>query len=433
MAIGRNSVTEPLASTVPSPSPATSQNWSRTFGCHQYCKLNIFTLLLWNFLVGCAFTYIILVPVDNYLNLNLRKFTAHFTLGAYGVLGIVQILYPISGFLADVRYGRYKIIISSILIIWSGFFFLCLAGVIYAIRGTANSTIKSAELVMAVVGLIAFIIGFSGFRSNSIQFSLDQLLDASSEKISLFLHWFVWTESIGEMVVRLLDACLSRYLIAGFASIIFLTLSTIFVLLAYFTHNSFYREKISSNPYWNVWKVLRFAAKHDKPLHYRSAFTYSDDEKPPRIDFAKRIYGGPFETEVVENVKTFVRIVFMLLATTPVFLLDVPTSYLFTLFGLQFRKDISLCNYEWMLFESGNLSTITSVVAIPVYLLLLYPFIKKWVPKIITRLGIGIMLMVATVVSMCIIQAVANYTAFQNVSNYTLFQNDSTCFFLRQL
>ena len=51
------------------------------------------------------------------------------------------------------------------------------------------------------------------------------------------------------------------------------------------------------------------------------------------MDFAKRIYGGPFETEKVEDVKTFLRIVTILFAITPSCILDVPTSHLFQYFG----------------------------------------------------------------------------------------------------
>ncbi len=79
-----------------------------------------------------------------------------------------------------------------------------------------------------------------------------------------------------------------------------------------------------------------------------------------------------------------------------------------------------------MLFESGNLSSIISVLAIPLYLLLVYPYIKKWVPRIIVRLGIGIMLMVASTISMLILQAIANQYAFQNGLT------NSTCFFLSE-
>ena len=64
-----------------------------------------------------------------------------------------------------------------------------------------------------------------------------------------------------------------------------------------------------------------------------------------------------------------------------------------------------------MLFESGALSPIISVVAIPLYILLVYPHIKRWVPRIIYRMGIGMALKVASVITMFIIQVVANYTA----------------------
>ena len=51
------------------------------------------------------------------------------------------------------------------------------------------------------------------------------------------------------------------------------------------------------------------------------------------------------------------------------------------------------------------------MVAIPLYILLVYPHIKRWVPRIIYRMGIGIVLKVASVITMFIIQVVANSTA----------------------
>ncbi len=315
---------EPLASTA-SLQSATSRNYSRIKHCY---KPTVITMLLWNLLVGCVFTFLVLTPIDKRGN----GFGASFTLGGYILLGIMQMLYPIGGLAADLHYGRYRIIILSILLIWCGFLFLAITGIMYAV----STKSEIAGTVMALIALIIFVIGFSGFRSNSVQFSLDQLMDASSEEMSSFLHWFVWAEHVGGMTVRLMvisalcnDKGRDKFI--GFSSIAYLTFSTTLVFLVYFTRNSFYQERISSNPYRNVWKVLRFAAKHNKPLGHRSAFTYSDIVEPSRIDFAKRIYGGPFEMEIVEDVKTFVQIVSMLFAITPIFLLEVPTSYLFQL------------------------------------------------------------------------------------------------------
>ena len=52
--------------------------------------------------------------------------------------------------------------------------------------------------------------------------------------------------------------------------------------------------------------------KH-KVSEHRSAFTYWEEDIPPRIDLGKDKYGGPFTTEEVEDTKTFLRILPLLL------------------------------------------------------------------------------------------------------------------------
>ena len=151
----------------------------------------------------------------------------------------------------------------------------------------------------------------------------------------------------------------------------------------------FYVEPGHTNPYKTVFKVIKFAKKHKYPLQ-RSAFTYGDNYLPSRIDFAKQRYGGPFTTEQVENVKTFVRIVIVLLAVGPLFTIGVPASYfVFPIFGfhmLHHHKHLGkkYCTGEYLLLGSGNLMNILSMLV--VYPVFIWVTVGGFCKRIATRI-----------------------------------------------
>ena len=408
---------------ITSPSLPSSRNKMRAC-CPSFKFAAPMSILLWNFLVQMGYSGIVYgsaVMVFNSLINRDFGVVVNSLIGGYALIGLTFMLYPIGGLIADLRYGRYKVIKLSLINNWVGAIIASVLGVLLsAIVYSHALALKVANSVAATLLVALFGLGIGGFQSNAVQFGLDQLLDASSEELSLFLHWFVWTEHVGELIPRIATAASycrkidTEKIIINTSGLLYLALSTVCLILICCKRRWFNCENVVGNPYKNVYRVLKFTAKHGKPLGHRSALTYSDDIKPLRIDFAKQKYGGIFTTEVVEDVKTFLRILLMLLAITPMFYFEVSTSYLFPLYGLHLGKNMSVtdnCTYEWMLFESGNMSTVISVVAIPLYIILVYPHIKRWVPRIIYRMGIGMVLKVTTVITMFIIQVVANSTA----------------------
>ena len=380
-------------------------------------------ILLCTLLVAISYELVIFAPLFLTLKHTLEFMTViNIVLGAHSVIGLLQMMYPIGGLIADVHCGRYRIVTWSICSVWCGFILTSFGGISY-------TTIKSHKtalyflIVAGVMAMLSFVVGFSGFQANIVQFSLDQLLDDSSEDLSLFLHWLVWTNYIGKLLMWLLVTAhpCSKILknFEHFTLLVLMVMSTILVFLVCCKRRWFNCENVVANPYQNVYRVLKFTAKHGKPLGHRSALTYSDDIKPSKIDFAKQKYGGPFVTEVVEDVKTFLRILLMLLAITPMFYFEVSTSYFYPIYGLHLGKnDENTCTYEWMLFESGNLTNIISVAAIPLYILLVYPHIKRWVPRIIYRMGIGVVLKVLSVIFMLAVQVFANNHATSDAFKY---------------
>ena len=154
----------------------------------------------------------------------------------------------------------------------------------------------------------------------------------------------------------------------------------------------FYSEPGRHNPYIAVFKVLYFARKHKHPLQ-RSAFTYGDNHIPSRIDFAMERYGGPFTTEQVENVKTLLRILLLLLALGPVYVLQVPASfYFFPLFGLHtgynhslvFGTDDCSAHQTWIvLVEIGGLTALSATILLPLYIWCMFSVLRKKLPKIL--------------------------------------------------
>ena len=99
----------------------------------------------------------------------------------YLVFVLVYFLYPLAGFLADVYYGRYKIVTISLCLLLFGNGCFCVTSILIFTRVVTEPyyTLKNIPYYVITVGPgLFFMAGFSGYQANFVQLGLDQLLDA---------------------------------------------------------------------------------------------------------------------------------------------------------------------------------------------------------------------------------------------------------------
>ena len=370
-------------------------------------------ILFWSTIVGTAYTLAKDATVAIGIVLANDKINGHKLdnvlvniLIPYVCLALVMLLYPLSGFIADIWCGRYKSVIISMCILMFSFVGFAVGCSLTLIDQVHHITIHHPELlnvgkdfliIVVVLAFVLFIIGLSGFQANFIQLGLDQLHEAPSEYLGIFVHWAMWAGTFTAPFSRILFtayACTqSDGLLYGLYSLP-IVCSIGFSLLLVFScckHHWFYTEPGQDNPYKMVISVLRFAKKHSYPLQ-RSAFTFDDGEVASRIDFAKQRYGGPFLTKQVEDVKSFLRILVVLMALGPIYILEVPASnFVFPSFALHTGLGPAFedCTARWLILESGTLGELVPVFGLPIYIWLIYSFLRRCVPKILTRLFVG--------------------------------------------
>ena len=152
-----------------------------------------------------------------------------------------------------------------------------------------------------------------------------------------------------------------------------------------------------------MYKVIKFASEHKDPIRH-SAFTYCEDELPSRLDLGKEKYGGPFTTEEVENVKAFVGIVGVLLTIGPTFVADIALNEIVAppVNDVYFNNTTFIIDNQCAVssfYYNGIVTPLMIVVLIPVYLSLLRPFIHSYIPGMLKRIGIGLILLMLSVIS----------------------------------
>ena len=195
-----------------------------------------------------------------------------------------------------------------------------------------------------------------GYQANVIQLGLEQLFEAPSQYLSLFILYAVWAFELGSLpiiVVIPLFLCALHgpvnFVAIGVLVLLLLILFIFMItllIISWWKRHWFTLDAGLENPYKIVLKIINFARKYKYPLQH-SAFTHSDNYIPSRLDFAKERYGGPFTTELVENVKTFLRIVIVLFAIGPVFSLEVLGSYfIFPIFGFHMLQHNPAANWH---------------------------------------------------------------------------------------
>ena len=155
--------------------------------------------------------------------------------------------------------------------------------------------------------------GYGGFQANVIKFGIDQLTNTSSDEIVAYINWYSWSYVSSEIFQALVSECTSQQLEILTPFLLCLGVSVLICLL-FLCNSVLIKESATKNPFRLIYNVLKYASKSKHP-RLRSAFTYCEDEPPSRIDFGKSKYGGPFTTEQVEDVKTFLKLLGILIIT----------------------------------------------------------------------------------------------------------------------
>ena len=320
--------------------------------------------------------------------------------------GLAYLLYPVCGWIAEACFSNFKMIKWSFIILLASSVTL----VTISIFGVIHSSYQIAAYISGHIIEVTFIlintVGLGMFESNAIQFGMDQMLEASSEQLSSFIHWYFWCAHIGPLVLfyiamgtslyfencqfqmdhvhKLFDTNLNFFvlIISSIETVIFIFA----VVYIYWSKQSHQNDKKSRNPMKIICEVLKYSWKHKIP-ELRSALTYWENDIPSRIDLGKDKYGGPFTYEEVEDVKSFFRLLLLILS----------------LFGFQLSGDgYSLTQYimnragcpsiipYWLLISNPqHIPLVTVILGIPVFQYIKKHF-SRFIPNMLTRLWIGL-------------------------------------------
>ena len=346
------------------------------------------------------------------------------------VVTIIGVTLPVAGWLADFRFGRYRVMRCSIWTMWISSVLMTTVYVVFSLIEFNHSSLMYTVLTISVVVILA--LGLGGFQAIVIQFGVDQLNDASTAEITSFVAWYTWTLISSNTVSRFINmlTCIesdSKYNLMG--PLVIAMCLTVVVITNYLFSNQLIKEPVTQNPFKLVYKVVRYAIKTKHPRQ-RSAFTYWEDDPPSRMDFGKIKYGGPFTTEQVEDVKILIKILGVVFVAS-------------FLVSLKFNFDLNTTSILLLLDEYGtdngssfyhcfgddfltNVNTIIGLFLIPLNEFLIYPLFYRCISiKIRWKILLGILFELAGLIVLIILitHARSKYTELESATlphNYTL-------------
>lgn len=300
------------------------------------------------------------------------------------VLYTVFFLYPLFGMIADIWIGRFRVMTLGTWIAWTG----AISVAIY----TASIAFYQNTVLVTMLNSVEHV-GIGIFQANALQFGVDQLHDASSEQLSSFVYWYIWSQEIASEVQGWIKVGMTRLLPdqANLVQILLIVMLLSFMLFAIpcFLKKCFAQPPVTSNPYTLIWQVLAFAFKHKYPLR-RSAFTFWEEQKPSRFEQGESKYGGPFTHEQIEDFKAFFRIVKLLLLLTGILI----CRNGFSIINIGFNSS------KTQRLRMNGIVTVGVFISLPLHELIIYPCFRAKYPGALTRTSIGIMstLLVLTII-----------------------------------
>ena len=343
-------------------------------------------IVMWSFLVGSVFH---LLRAGYKLKTN----------DSASEVGIILVgaflLYPIGGWLADVRMGRYAVIKYSMWIMWICGVLLTLSEVL-ATLVDAYSDHYNVRLWIFRALLIIMAIALGGFQSNIIQLGIDQLSDATASEITSFLTWYTMTFFTSSLYLHYSSDCIEiKYGILYVKTFLVTLCLTIAICFDILFDKWLIKEQVLGMPLTTILNIIKYIIRNRK---LKFMFT-NVRESLSDFDVAKQRYGGPFTAQQVENVRTFIWMIVVIATCTFICGVNFPLNYFednnmkHAINYTEEGESISRCLEKLSIYYFGYIEV---VVLMLFYEFLIHPLFSRCLPKV----SIAIMFVLGTVLTL---------------------------------
>ena len=314
---------------------------------------------------------------------------------------IFQIFFPLFGWIADAWIGRYKAILYGLYLLMIGCVFL--TGSVIALE--FNQLVSQISLYTSN----AFnSLGVAAIYANILPFITDQMIGASGDELSAAVHWWFWSLPISSVMLNYILCVLQNIPPLNILlMLIVIAISGLAIALSSLFLGQHWLNKTPhiTNPIKHIAKVLNYARKNKYPRN-RSALTYWEQDIPSRLDLGKDKYGGPFSEEEVENVKTTLRLI-------PVIVVCTMVGASFHVTNLQLDHMTIDPDNIFACFFSDQIKLLHQITTfgIPLYHFIIRPLIKKttkYTPSMLTLIGAGLFIQVLERVGMVVIETIGH-------------------------
>ena len=336
---------------------------------------SVIFLILWHVLMIFHVNSLLYIGETVYINSNIEHHQSQYVGYSIGLF-LICLSLPLFGLLADVKIGRYKTTIAGV---YFSFLSWIIAGLVIIIK-IYLPEYDTFFLITSCICFILELIGSCCFCSNLIQFSLDQVIGASADELSAIIYCYAVCMPLFYFLFEI-GLCLFEqffimcYVISG------VTVSIVLITNYLFKHWLDTTPHIV-NPVKDISEVLNYARKNKYPRN-RSALTYWEEDYPSRLDLGKEKYGGPFSEEQVEDVKTVLRLIPLLISIVGVSYAGEIIMYNFLLPNKTSQFILCFINKNLLYFS-------VATILILFYHLLIYPCFYKFIPSMLKRIGIGL-------------------------------------------
>ena len=232
---------------------------------------------------------------------------------------IAQLMYPVTGWLADYKVGRHRMMLVGLVLLFVGYSSFSFAVSFYP------PAFPRPPYGVLYICVVIISIGTAAFQSNAIPFGADQIMFGTSEQLSSYFHWYYWVRNLGVflgLIPCLLQADEKIVLGISLASVVCVSFALVTDSCC---RNKLFIEPARKNPLKSVLKVVWFAVTAKRPQRV-SAFGYDGRDRPSKIDLAKAKHGGICSVDEVEDVKTVLQLLPVLLAVGGVYLMYIGVS-----------------------------------------------------------------------------------------------------------